>query len=115
MARLGRFIRARTISSAWRRGLNLIWRQGALITDQRGTRIKEILSLQIVVEDPLSDMIPAEYSWNEARLEEYAKELLSGDKKGFVAGASLRCVQWTRSDMLQDCLTKALRRDARSQ
>ncbi len=83
MARLGRFIRARTISDAWLRALNLIWRQGAQITDERGTRIREILSLQLVVEDPYLDMIPAHYSWNEERLEEYAQQLLSGENPGF--------------------------------
>jgi len=83
MARLGRFIRADSISEAWQRGLALIWRQGAEITDQRGTKIKEILSLQMVVEDPYRDMIPPGYSWNEERLEEYARQLLSGDNPGF--------------------------------
>jgi thymidylate synthase len=83
MARLGRFIRARTISDAWQRGLNLIWRQGAQITDERGTRIRELLSLQVVVEDPYQEMIPSEYSWNEERLEEYAMQLLSGNNPGF--------------------------------
>ncbi len=83
MARLGRFIRAASISEAWQRGLSLIWRQGAEITDQRGTRIKEILSLQMVVEDPYRDMIPPGYSWNEERLEEYARQLLTGDNPGF--------------------------------
>jgi len=83
MARLGRFIRADSISEAWQRGLSLIWRQGEEITDQRGTRIKEILSLQMVVEDPYQEMIPPGYSWNEERLEEYARQLLSGDNPGF--------------------------------
>ncbi|MBP7070378.1 MAG: thymidylate synthase [Methanothrix sp.] len=83
MARLGRFIRAASISEAWQRGLSLIWRQGEEITDQRGTRIKEILSLQMVVEDPYQEMIPPGYSWNEERLEEYARQLLSGDNPGF--------------------------------
>lgn len=83
MARLGRFIRAASISEAWQRGLGLIWRQGEEITDERGTRIKEILSLQMVVEDPYRDMIPVGYAWNEERLEEYARQLLSGDNPGF--------------------------------
>jgi thymidylate synthase len=83
MARLGRFIRAKSISDAWQRGLNLIWRQGDEITDERGTRIREILSMQIVVEDPYREMIPAEYSWNEERLEEYARQLLSSNNPGF--------------------------------
>ncbi|MCJ7444090.1 MAG: thymidylate synthase [Methanotrichaceae archaeon] len=83
MIRLGRLIRATTICDAWHRGINLIWRQGQQITDQRGTKIKELLSLQVVVENPYSDMIPQEYSWNQERLEDYANQLLSSENPGF--------------------------------
>lgn len=82
-AKVGRFIRAKTISDAWHRGLNLIWRQGEEIRDERGTSIKELIGLQVVVEDPYSDMIPHEYSWNEERLEEYALQLRTGENPGF--------------------------------
>jgi thymidylate synthase len=99
MARLGRFIRARTISDAWHRGLNLIWRQGAEITDERGTRIRELLSLQVVVEDPYQEMIPAEYSWNEERLEEYAQQLLSGKNPGFEYTYGERLRAWSLPGM----------------
>ena len=99
MARLGRFIRARTISDAWHRGLNLIWRQGAEITDERGTRIRELLSLQVVVEDPYQEMIPAEYSWNEERLEEYSQQLLSGNNPGFEYTYGERLRAWSLPGM----------------
>lgn len=99
MARLGRFIRARTISDAWHRGLNLIWRQGAEITDERGTRIRELLSLQVVVEDPYQEMIPSEYSWNEERLEEYAQQLLSGNNPGFEYTYGERLRAWSLPGM----------------
>jgi thymidylate synthase len=99
MARLGRFIRARTISDAWHRGLNLIWRQGAEITDERGTRIRELLSLQVVVEDPYQEMIPAQYSWNEERLEEYAQQLLSGNNPGFEYTYGERLRAWSLPGM----------------
>lgn len=82
--RVGRFIRADTIPEAWRRGLGLIWRGGEEITDERGTRTREILALEVVVEDPRRDMIPVEwYSWNESRLEEYAEQLIGGNNPGF--------------------------------
>ncbi len=81
--RVGRFIRAETIPEAWRRGLNLIWRGGEEITDERGTRTKEILALEVVVEDPRRDMIPEEYSWNRPRLEDYASQLVCGENPGF--------------------------------
>jgi thymidylate synthase len=97
MVRLGRLLRAATISEAWERGLNLIWRQGQELTDQRGTRIKELLSLQIVVEDPYRDMIPCQYSWNEARLKEYAQQLLSGENPGFEYTYGERLRSWSLS------------------
>jgi thymidylate synthase len=111
MARLGRFIRARTISDAWLRALNLIWRQGALITDERGTRIREILSLQVVVEDPYREMIPAQYSWNEVRLEEYAMQLLSGENPGFEYTYGERLRAWHLPGMpAQDQIEQAILR-----
>jgi thymidylate synthase len=99
MSRLGRFIRAKSISDAWQRGLSLIWRQGAEITDERGTRIREILSLQIVVEDPYRDMIPPGYSWNEERLDEYARQLLSGSNPGFEYTYGERLRAWALPGM----------------
>ena len=95
MARPGRFIRAKTISEAWQRGLSLIWRQGSQITDERGTRIRELLSLQVVVEDPYHEMIPPQYSWNEERLEEYAQQLLSGNNPGFEYTYGERLRAWS--------------------
>lgn len=95
MARPGRFIRAKTISEAWQRGLSLIWRQGSQITDERGTRIRELLSLQVVVEDPYHEMIPSQYSWNEERLEEYAQQLLSGNNPGFEYTYGERLRAWS--------------------
>jgi len=94
MVNVGRFIRARNISDAWHRGLNLIWRQGAEITDERGTRIRELLALQVVVEDPYQEMIPNEYSWNEERLEEYAHQLMSGENPGFEYTYGQRLRHW---------------------
>jgi thymidylate synthase len=99
MVRLGRFLRAATISEAWQRGLNLIWRQGQELTDERGTRIKEVLSLQIVVEDPYRDMIPSEYSWNEDRLKEYALQLRSGENPGFEYTYGERLRSWSFSGL----------------
>jgi thymidylate synthase len=104
MIKVGRFIRGKTISDAWHRGLNLIWRQGQELTDERGTRIKELLALQVVVEDPFKDMIPYEYSWNQERLEEYAAQLLSSDNPGFeyTYGERLRSWKIPRDDNYPD-------------
>lgn len=76
---IGRVIRANTISDAWYRGLNLIWNHGHEVTDERGSRIREYLNLMIVIQDPYIDRIPKDISWNEERLEEYAKQLISGE------------------------------------
>ncbi len=94
MVKIGRLIRGRTISDAWHRGLNLIWRQGQEITDERGTRIKELLGLQVIVEDPYIDMIPEEYSWNRERLDEYAVQLSSGVNPGFEYTYGERLRSW---------------------
>lgn len=76
---IGRIIRANNISDAWYRGINLIWNQGNEVMDERGSKIKEYLNLMIVVKDPYTDRIPADISWNEERLEEYAKQLITGE------------------------------------
>jgi len=96
--RVGRFIRAETIPEAWRRGLGLIWRQGEEITDERGTRTKEVLALEVVVEDPRKDMIPEEYSWNRPRLEDYAEQLISGENPGFEYTYGERLRAWALPD-----------------
>jgi thymidylate synthase len=93
--RAGRFIRGKTISDAWHRGMNLIWRQGWDIEDERGIRIKELLAMQVVVEDPYQDMIPIEYSWSQERLEEYALQLQSGQNSGFEYTYGERLRSWS--------------------
>lgn len=76
---IGRIIRASTISDAWYRGLNMIWNHGHEVTDERGSRIREYLNLMIIIGNPYSDRIPGDISWNEERLEEYAKQLITGE------------------------------------
>lgn len=95
--RIGKFIRARTISEAWHRGIGLIWRQGSEIKDERGTRIKELIGLQVVVEDTRTDKIPPEYErlWNREHLDEYAAQLLSGENPGFEYTYGERLRAWT--------------------
>ncbi len=95
MSRVGRLIRGRTISDAWHRGINLIWRQGGEIRDERGTSIKELIGLQVIVEDPYSDMIPHEYSWNKERLDEYALQLRTGENPGFEYTYGERLRSWS--------------------
>jgi len=82
-----------------------------MIEDERGTRIKEILSLQVVVEDPYQEMIPEEYSWNEERLEEYAHQLLCGENPGFEYTYGQRLRAWRLADVPPlDQIDAAIRR-----
>jgi thymidylate synthase len=76
---IGRIVRANTITDAWYRGLNIIWNHGKVITDERGSRIKEHMNLLITIKDPYTDEIPADISWNKERLDEYSKQLVTGD------------------------------------
>lgn len=79
--KVGRIIRAKNISDAWYRGLNIIWNHGNVIADERGNQIKEFMDLMVVIEDPYNNRIPKDIVWNEERLEEYAKQLISGENK----------------------------------
>jgi len=95
----GRFIRAKTIASAWRRGLSLIWREGVEVRDERGTLTRELLDLMIVVIEPYLDMVPPEYSWKAERLEEYAQQLISGHNPGFEYTYGERLRAWRVAEM----------------
>jgi thymidylate synthase len=109
MARMGRFIRSRTISDAWRRGISLIWRHGQEITDQRATKIIELLSLQVVVENPYVEMIPVEYSWNQERLDDYAQQLLSSENPGFEYTYGNRLRAWSSDNSPLDQIDHVIR------
>ncbi|MDK2892871.1 thymidylate synthase [Methanohalophilus sp.] len=76
---IGRIVRANTITDAWYRGLNIIWNHGKIITDERGSKIKEFMNLMITIKDPYTDEIPADIAWNKERLDEYAKQLITGE------------------------------------
>lgn len=92
---IGRIIKASTISDAWYRGLNIIWNHGSVITDERGNQIREFLNLMIVIEDPYTNSIPEDISWNEERLEEYSKQLITGENaQDFVYTYGQRLRNW---------------------
>ncbi|MBP2030524.1 thymidylate synthase [Methanohalophilus levihalophilus] len=76
---IGRIVRANTITDAWYRGLNIIWNHGKVITDERGSKIKEFMNLMVTIKDPYKDEIPADIAWNKERLDEYAKQLITGE------------------------------------
>ncbi len=94
MNKIGRLLRAKRADDAWRRGLSLIWRSGAEVSDERGSRTKELQNLLIVIEDAGSCVAPAEYSWTEERLDEYALQLLSPENPGFEYTYGERLRSW---------------------
>jgi len=91
---VGKFVRASTISDGWYRGLDLIWNHGDVLKDERGSKTKELLNLTIVIENPYRDMIPKDSPWNEERLDEYAKQ--------FVTGKNVQDFEYTYGQRLRD-------------
>lgn len=77
--RIGRLIRASTISDGWYRGLDLIWHHGETLRDERGSETRELLNLVIVIGNPYKDQIPEHSSWNVERLDKYAKQLITDE------------------------------------
>jgi thymidylate synthase len=59
---IGKVIQADTISDAWYKSLKEIWNHGSIITDERGSQIRELLNLMVVVENPYIDSVPKEVS-----------------------------------------------------
>ncbi|MDD2778111.1 MAG: thymidylate synthase [Methanocellales archaeon] len=104
--KIGRFIRAGTISDAWYRGLNLIWNNSEMITDERGSKIKELLGLMVVIQNPYVDQIPKDTAWNAERLEEYAKQLILGTEQDFVYTYGQRLRNWNGTDQIDFVIRK---------
>lgn len=94
MNSIGRLVRAKTADEAWLRGLNIIWRQGSEIEDERGSRTKELMNLLVVIEDASFCVVPCEYSWTKDRLDEYASQLLSPENPGFEYTYGERLRSW---------------------
>jgi len=89
-------VRATTVQDAWYRGLELIYRGGQTLTDERGSSTKELLNLMVVVQDLEHERIPAGFGWSEGRLVEYAEELMDGDPHGFEYTYGQRLRAWGR-------------------
>lgn len=104
--KIGRFIRAGTISDAWYRGLNLIWNNGETIMDERSSKIKELLNLMIVIQNPYADQIPKDTAWNAERLEEYSKQLIFGSEQDFVYTYGQRLRNWNGIDQIDFVIRK---------
>lgn len=109
--KIGRIIYASSISDAWYRGLNIISNHGKKITDERGGVIKEYLNLLIVLNNPYIDKIPKESSWNVERLDEYSRQLITGDNpQNFEYTYGQRLRNWDEKIDQIDYVIKKLKR-----
>lgn len=111
MSKTGRFVRAKSVDTAWRSGLGLIWRNGDEITDRYGLKTKELLNLVITIEKPDSDGIPAGYRWKKSALDVYAEQILSKENKGFAYTYGERLRNWNgKVDQIEEII-KQLKRN----
>lgn len=76
-------IDSENIAQAWEQILEVIKVHGKEMEDERGTITQEVMNLAVHIEKPLEKMIPAGYYMNKESLEEYSRELLNSDRKGF--------------------------------
>ncbi|HHT19626.1 MAG: thymidylate synthase [Euryarchaeota archaeon] len=77
-------IEAPTIKNGWETLVKKIIKEGSEITDERGSKTIELRNTLVSVENPLKLDIPPGYFWSGEKLEIYAEQFLSNDKKGFV-------------------------------
>ncbi len=75
------YLNALDINSAWRRILNRVWYDGWNFRSQRGGT-KELYNLLVAVKEPYDKQIDG-FPMGIKELEDYAKQLLNPDKKGF--------------------------------
>ena len=77
-------IEAPTIKKGWETLVKKIMKEGSHIKDERGSLTIELRNTVVAVENPLKLDIPPGYFWSGEKLEIYAEQFLSKDKKGFV-------------------------------
>lgn len=77
-------IKVPTIKSGWETLVKRIMSKGVEITDERGSKTKEILNTIVSIQDPLDSESPAGYFWTGEKLDKYSEQFLSSDKQGFI-------------------------------
>lgn len=77
-------IEAPTIKKGWETLVKKIMKEGSQIKDERGSLTIELCNTVVSVDNPLKLDIPPGYFWSGEKLEIYAEQFLSNDKKGFV-------------------------------
>lgn len=75
------YIKAKTITSAWKSILNAVWYSGVEFDSERG-KTKEIQNLLVRVQNPYDKEIE-DYTMPSGELKEYAKQLLDPKKHDF--------------------------------
>jgi thymidylate synthase len=93
------FINAETIDSAWKRILDAVW-SSREFQSERG-RTKEVFDLLVRVGKPLEGMIPEGFIMGKKELEEYSKQLLDPDLKGFEYTYGERLCSWGKEKVDQ--------------
>jgi thymidylate synthase len=77
-------IKSATISKGWKTLVNRVMENGVEIRDERGSLTKELLNTIVTIKNPLDTETPEGYFWSGEKLEKYAEQFLSNDKKGFI-------------------------------
>lgn len=93
------FINAETINSAWERILDVVW--NAPEFDSERGKTKEIFNLLVMVNNPLKDMLCDGFPMGKNELEDYSKQLLDPDKKGFEYTYGERLRSWGKENVDQ--------------
>jgi len=93
------FINAESINSAWTRILDVIW-QAPEFQSERG-KTKEIFNLLVRVNNPLEEMVCKGFPMGKNELEDYSKQLLDADKKGFEYTYGERLRVWGKENIDQ--------------
>lgn len=81
---MARYIKSKTVEEAYFKAVNHVMSKGEMITDERGSRILEVLNLVIEVSEPKNHSRTVNSFWNGEKLGKYEKEFLDSDKHGFV-------------------------------
>lgn len=77
-------IKVTTIKNGWETLVKRIMSKGVEITDERGSKTKEILNTIVSIQNPLDSESPEGYFWTGEKLDKYSEQFLSSDKQGFI-------------------------------
>lgn len=76
------FIRTDSIASGWEQLCKKIILEGQIVSDERGTRTKELLNVMVEITNPSSDKESVYSFWKGEHLRQYEKQFLSPSNEG---------------------------------